>query len=264
MLWFKHQSGATNDAKLKKLIIRHGAVGYAVYFHCLELITGDFDENNITFELEHDSEIIADNLKIKGTAEKSGVAVVEEIMMTIVGLDLFTEANGHIHCFKLLKNIDTSMTSNPKLRAMITEAKENHDKVMIHHDGVMQDKTRLDKNRKEEKREEYPQDSHPLILATLLMTEHQRSDQRYTATPATLQKWAKDIDKLMRLDGRSADEVEAVIRWCQTPGGFWVPNILSGSKLREKFPTLLLQSKQSANGVNLKVHQRTTSLDMEE
>lgn len=109
----------------------------------------------------------------------------------------------------------------------------------------MSDKSKSKEIEKDLEKEsvKYPQDSHPLILATLLMTEHQRSDPRYTVTPATLQKWATDIDKLMRLDGRTASEVEAVIRWCQTPGGFWVPNILSGSKLREKFPTLLLQSQ---------------------
>jgi hypothetical protein len=29
-----------------------------------------------------------------------------------------------------------------------------------------------------------------------------------------------------------------VIDWCQSPGGFWGPNILSGRKLREEFDTL--------------------------
>jgi len=78
MKWFKHDSDASSDAKIKKLVIRHGAIGYAVYFHCLELIAGNVSNDNITFELEHDSEIIADNLRIKGTAEKSGVQVVED------------------------------------------------------------------------------------------------------------------------------------------------------------------------------------------
>jgi len=56
MRWFKHDTDASSDAKIKKLLIRHGAVGYAIYFHCLELIASDICETNITFELEHDSE----------------------------------------------------------------------------------------------------------------------------------------------------------------------------------------------------------------
>ena len=83
MKWFKHDSDASSDAKIKKLIIRHGAVGYAVYFHCIELITSSISENNLTFELEHDSEIIADNLKIIGDSTKSGMEIVENIMKTI-------------------------------------------------------------------------------------------------------------------------------------------------------------------------------------
>jgi hypothetical protein len=136
--WFQHDADSTQDAKIKKLLIRHGAVGYAVYFHCLELIIGDVCETNITFELEHDSEIIADNLKISGTGDKSGRDIVEDIMRTIVDLGLFTNENGHIFCYKLLKRINMSMTSNKGLREAITSAKElNHDEIMTHHDKVM-------------------------------------------------------------------------------------------------------------------------------
>lgn len=138
MNWFQHDAGSTQDAKIKKLLIRHGAVGYAVYFHCLELIIGNVCEHNITFELEHDSEIIADNLKIGGTGEKSGREIVEEIMRTIIDLGLFTNENGHIFCYKLLKRINMSMTSNKGLREAIAQAKEeNHDTIMTHHDTIM-------------------------------------------------------------------------------------------------------------------------------
>jgi hypothetical protein len=137
MNWFKHDTDATTDAKIKKLLIRHGVTGYAIYFHCLELIAGDISETNITFQLEHDSEIIADNLRIKGTAEKSGIAIVEEIMRYILELGLFSEQDGRIFCYKLLKRIDLSMTGKSAMRELITEAKARHDAVMITHDPVM-------------------------------------------------------------------------------------------------------------------------------
>jgi len=135
--WYKHDTDATQDAKVKKLLIRYGAVGYAIYFHCLELIAAEISETNLTFELEHDSEIIADNLKINGTAEKSGIEIVEEIMRYIIHLGLFQQSSGKVFCFKLLKRLDTSMTSNIRFREMIVSAKENHDFTLDSHDGVM-------------------------------------------------------------------------------------------------------------------------------
>ena len=80
MVWFKHDSNAATDAKIKKLLIKYGAEGYAIYWHCVELIVSDISETNITFELEHDCEIIADDLKIKGTSDQSGQDRVNEIM----------------------------------------------------------------------------------------------------------------------------------------------------------------------------------------
>jgi hypothetical protein len=148
--WYKHDTDATQDAKVKKLIIRYGPIGYAIYFHCLELIAAEISEQNLTFELEHDSEIIADNLHIKGTSDKSGRDIVEEVMRYIIELELFEESSGRIFCFKLLKRLDASMTSNVKFRSMMIEAKKSHDTIMIpscqHHDTIMQDKIRLNEN----------------------------------------------------------------------------------------------------------------------
>jgi hypothetical protein len=131
MLWFKHQTDAHVDAKIKKLIMRHGAEGYAVYFHSLELIIGDVGQTNMTFELEHDSEIIADNLKIKDATDKDGTEIVNDIIKTIVALGLFEEIEGKIYCLKALKRIDTSQTSNNDFRRMITLAKDNNGTVMM-------------------------------------------------------------------------------------------------------------------------------------
>lgn len=97
-------------------------------------------------------------------------------------------------------------------------------------------------------KEQYSQDSPPLILATLLMTEHRKHDPKFLVGKEheTTQKWAKDIERLIRLDERTPDEIRRVIVWCQSLGCFWAPNILSGAKLREKYPTLLSQSNYQA------------------
>jgi len=282
MNWFQHDADSTQDAKIKKLLIRHGAIGYAVYFHCLELIIGDVCETNITFELEHDSEIIADDLKITGTGDKSGRDIVENIMRTIVDLGLFTNENGHIFCFKLLKRINMSMTSNKGLRDAIAGAKEeNHDEIMTNHDKVMTHHatyqptnlptlpTKKESPDKPAPVHEKLYSSESYILADLLSSLHiQNIDQKYKPiTPKQSQAWAKDIEMIERIDGRSYQDIEMAIRWIKTPGQFWAPNIMSGSKLREKFPTIWAQMSQRNTGYSkpeLKVNQRSTMLDLEE
>ena len=61
--------------------------------------------------------------------------------------------------------------------------------------------------------------------------------------PKITEKWIADMDRLMRLDGRTAEQVEACIRWSQA-NPFWKANILSPAKLREKYDTMRLQAQR--------------------
>ena len=58
--------------------------------------------------------------------------------------------------------------------------------------------------------------------------------------------WGKDLEKMMRLDGRTADQVRAAILWSQA-SDFWCSNIMSFNKLRQKFDVLTLQMKRGGN-----------------
>jgi hypothetical protein len=150
--WFKHDSDAHTDAKLKRLIMRHGLEGYGLYWYCLELIAADIDTHNLTFELEHDAELIAHDLSLH--YEK-----VQDMMRCMVDLGLFeSSAGGRVTCLKMLRRLDSSMTSNAAMRQMIAKAKEGHDWVMTgscqSHDGVMQEQKRREQKRLEEKRTE--------------------------------------------------------------------------------------------------------------
>jgi hypothetical protein len=154
MKWFKHDSDSSQDAKIKKLVLRYGAEGYAIYFHCLELIAGDVSENNITFELEHDSEIIADNLKIKPESGISSIDKVNNIMKYIIELGLFDESSGKIFCFKMAKRIDKSMVKNELIKNISEKYKfsvktpENSRKGML--EEKRREEIRTEENRKDE------------------------------------------------------------------------------------------------------------------
>jgi len=81
-------------------------------------------------------------------------------------------------------------------------------------------------------------------MANLLYDLHRQQDPNYKTTPHNRDTWAADIEKLNRLDGRDYADIEKVIRWAKSPDCFWFPNIMSGKKLREKFPTVLAQMQR--------------------
>ena len=64
-------------------------------------------------------------------------------------------------------------------------------------------------------------------------------------TEAQKKKWMKDIDLAIRKDDISKEEILGVIDWIYTDpkGSFWIPNIMSGAKLRKQLPKLLYDSK---------------------
>lgn len=63
--------------------------------------------------------------------------------------------------------------------------------------------------------------------------------------------WAKDIDLAMRIDKRSVQELKGCIDWIYTEqGSFWIPNIMSCKKLREKFDTMESQMMKKKSVVD--------------
>lgn len=99
MKWFKHDSDASNDAKLKKLRLKYGAQGYGIYWYCLELIARNVEKHNLTFELEHDAELIADDFKLSAD-------LVQHIMTYMVELELFENVDGVVSCLKMATRAD--------------------------------------------------------------------------------------------------------------------------------------------------------------
>ena len=53
--------------------------------------------------------------------------------------------------------------------------------------------------------------------------------------------WTEEIRKMVEVDGRTPEDIEKIINWCQADD-FWQNNILSTAKLREKFDALVLKS----------------------
>lgn len=52
-----------------------------------------------------------------------------------------------------------------------------------------------------------------------------------------VQRWAQDIDKLIRIDGQSPEDIKKVIEWVFNDP-FWSTVVLSTANLRKNFPKL--------------------------
>jgi hypothetical protein len=63
------------------------------------------------------------------------------------------------------------------------------------------------------------------------------------AKKPNFQSWSDSIDKMIRIDNRSVEDIKKVIKFCQNDS-FWKSNILSTSKLRDKYDQLFLKMKE--------------------
>ena len=79
-----------------------------------------------------------------------------------------------------------------------------------------------------------------LILAEYLA---ERIKDNGSRAPNVSQKWIDDIRLMVERDSRTPEQIRYLIDWCQNDG-FWKTNILSPSKLREKFEQLRLNAQR--------------------
>ena len=90
-----------------------------------------------------------------------------------------------------------------------------------------------------------------LKLSESLLTSHRKEYPDFLSgkdSQKTIESWAVDIEKLIRIDKKTPENIQQVIYWIKTKGNFWFPNIISGKKLREKYETVWaqMQSRGSA------------------
>lgn len=61
--------------------------------------------------------------------------------------------------------------------------------------------------------------------------------------PTVTTVWRQECDRMIRLDGRTVEQIEACIRWCQADD-FWSTVVLSMPKVRKHFDQMGLQAKK--------------------
>ena len=143
MKWFKHDSGASMDARLMKVRHKYGMEGYGLYWYMVELIAGNVSSQNITFELEHDAETIALEWRLDQLR-------VQEMMLYMAKLGLFEANEGRITCLKLAKRLDDTNSKNPQIKSIVNRL--NHRESPNNSDTLGETPSNSEKLRPEEKR----------------------------------------------------------------------------------------------------------------
>ena len=96
----------------------------------------------------------------------------------------------------------------------------------------------LSSNSKKDKK--FDEKSDPYLLAKFLENNIANNNPKFPKNENQRQRWAKDIDKMIRIDKLEPNDIAKVINWCQKDS-FWRSNILSGKKLRDKFQQLTMR-----------------------
>jgi hypothetical protein len=89
----------------------------------------------------------------------------------------------------------------------------------------------------------YVEGSDELRLASFLLEKILKNKPDFKKP--NLQTWAKDIDLMLRRDGRTPKRIREVIAWTQGDS-FWRKNILSTGSLRDKFDRLELAMQEKS------------------
>jgi hypothetical protein len=111
----------------------------------------------------------------------------------------------------------------------------------------------INKKKENEKNEikTFSSDSNEYRLSNLLWNHIKRNNPK--AKKPNLESWSKHVDKILRIDGRTVDDTQAVIRWCQKDV-FWMTNILSTQKLRKQFDRLYIQMQRDNGALSKDQH----------
>lgn len=107
---------------------------------------------------------------------------------------------------------------------------------------------------KQRSKRAYAHDSEEYRLSRLLSARIRENNPSARApSEAVLQRWSDDVRKMREIDGRSLEDIRAIVLWSQHDP-FWFANVLSMGKVRDDFDKLTAHRiRQEREGT----HERT-------
>ncbi len=205
MKYYKHMSDMIDDVKIRRVVKKFGAEGYAVYNIILERITKRLDDENPKPDLEEASTDIADYLGMD-------TVKVEEITWFCVQQELFEqdEISGRILCNKIYKFLAKSATRSKRIQNLITSY-TNGDNTPVVSDRLRPSQTVSDMHETSMQEEEKEEEEE----------EEQKKNRKrnYRAHPALNVPMSQGrYDGLVRTWGASTVDsyIQKVIDWTES------------------------------------------------
>jgi len=198
------------------------------------------------------TDLVPYNEEMLSSLTDTNIDVVRSAMKLLIDLGMVTILNdGTIFLPEVPRLTGKESESAERVRAFRARKKQfelqcNAD-VTNSNDNI--DKQSITYNEQSTENKEKQEDSESMkqarSLSQFLFDECRRIDEKFGIGKdrVTVERWTKDIEKLIRIDKRTFYEVKEVIAWAKSHN-FWTANIMSGVKLREQFPRLYTQMRK--------------------
>jgi hypothetical protein len=236
--WFYHDSNAFQDPKIARLFRLHGLEGYGLFWVAIERLR---EAGNHRIKCDSIPDLV---YQMRSS---------ECIFNALFDCELLHKTeDGFFFSHSLDRRMEEWHTKKEARRAAGRKGgkqKSSNAKAMlkqIHSKPIAKPKqnvpSRVENRREDEIRENETEEEkkslHPdACRLTGLLIEAIKKWRPDALIPKSTASWESDIDRMLRLDKRKPENIEAVLKWLPTYG-FWAKNIKSASKLREKFETL--------------------------
>lgn len=228
--WLKLKTDFFNQREVKKLRKIAGGDTYTIIYLKLQLLCTKTDgvikfegtEKNLIEQLELELDEDFDNIQVTFS---------------------FLQANGLIEQINQNDFLMPKVCENTGKEGSSAERVRQHRRIkaLQCNNDETNSNTEKEKEKREKRKDIIPTQSQieaeevSKYLANKILSENKNAKINHT-------KWVNDIEKALRLDNRSKQDLFNVINWIYTPiGAFWKPNIMSGKKLREKYDQLFMQ-----------------------
>lgn len=230
--YFSHDSNASEDPNILKMRSIYGWLGYGWYWMLVEMMRNQKD-----FKLNLDGKYTynAFAMKMQCTEEQAE----QYIQDCINEFKLFKFEDGYFWSESLLRRM---AKKEEKKQKRIEAAKRGAEKRWLDAIGKQpqSDATTKDGKEKEtkgnkKKEKLFPEDSIELQAAEAMFRLIRGINPNFKEPK--LQKWAEDFDKILRIDKRNPQELQAIMIWIYQDS-FWKTVILSPAKLREQYDTV--------------------------
>jgi hypothetical protein len=177
----------------------------------------------------------------KSAAESLGSTErkIRTALVTLANLDFLTIKPTNKYSIITIVNWDTYQNSDQPTDQQSDQVATSKRPASDHKQEVKEVK------KEKKKRKDPPPEALRLsgILSELVLINNPENRELQNGKrEASEKRWAADIDKMQRIDGRTWENIEKCIRWSQCDD-FWRANILSGSTLRKQYDKMSMAAR---------------------